>query len=157
MKFTEDSRSFIHEWHMGRGEPRPTHPKLMHYNSRRTAHLLKLSQVASIAEDNKLVITLEHAKEALAWLLEAEEEMQSIFKTMASGGDSSIIEEAHHFLIQIYVRDGRKPVKPARLNAFLMARTDAYKVRSIVEVMERAGMMRVGPNQGYIPLVGGVE
>src|SRR5690606_31986848 len=71
MSFTEDAAEAISAWHMDHGPPQPDHPKLLHYNTRRTAHLLKLCMVASAATSNELIITREHYETALDWLLEA--------------------------------------------------------------------------------------
>jgi hypothetical protein len=72
MTFTEDAKEAINAWHVQGGPPIPDHPKLQHYNTRRTAHLLKLCMVSSAAQSDGLVIDLEHFTEALDWLLEAE-------------------------------------------------------------------------------------
>ena len=153
-RIEEDAKSFINRWHKGKGEPRPTHPKLAHYCTRRTEHLLRLVQIVSVSQSNDLVITLENASLALDYLVEAEAEMGSIFKTMTSGGDSSVISDAMHWLRAAYVKGGNKPVARSRLNAFLLMKTDSWRVMSIIDMMERAGYIRldtVDKRQGYVP------
>ena len=140
MKFTEEASAAINEWHKAGGPPAPDHPKLHHYNTRRTAHLLKLCMVASVSSGDEMVITLEHFAEALDWLIEVEAAMPDIFKSMKSGGDGRIIEECYHFVYGIFMREGKKPVASTRVFHFLQERTPAHNVERIVSVMEQAGL-----------------
>ena len=118
-EWADDAKAFINEWHKAGGKPRPTHPKLINYCERRTAHLLKLSQIASADVSNEMLITLGHIQTGLDWLLEAESQMENIFKAMTSGGDSNVMSEVFHFLMTAYVRGGKKPVARSRVLAFI--------------------------------------
>jgi hypothetical protein len=154
MVFDDDAAAAITAWHMGDNPPKPDHPKLQHYNSRRTLHLLKLCMVSSAAVSTKKVITLEHYERALRWLLEAEAAMPEIFKAMRSGGDAKAIEECHYYAKSQYVSTGQ-PVPEGKLILFLQERVPAHNIERILEVMSRAGILqtkivaRVG--KCYIP------
>lgn len=144
-------------WHKARGEPVPDHPKLQHYNTRRTAHLLKLCMVASISSSSSGVITVENFVEALDWLVVAETAMPDIFKSMRSGGDGRVMEEAWHFVYQIYIKT-KKAVSEQRLMRFISERTPAYSVERIIQIMEKQGQIKAqwaidGESQvrAYIP------
>jgi hypothetical protein len=39
LKFTAEAANLINDWHKSGGDPKPDHPRLANYNSRRTAHL----------------------------------------------------------------------------------------------------------------------
>lgn len=142
MKFTPDAAKKITAWHMGGRMPAPEHPKLHNYSTRRTLHLLKLCMIACAAATDDLIITEEHYQTALDWLLEAESFMPDIFKSMASGGDAKAIEECWYFCFQLFARR-KEPVPESRLFQFLQERVPAHNVERIIEVMIRAGLLRV--------------
>lgn len=137
MEWTAEASEAINAWHMAGGPPEPDHPKLLHYNTRRTAHLLKLCTVVSAAQSNDLLITLEHYAEALDLLIEAETRMADIFKSMTTGGSARAIEECWHFCYTIWMKD-KKPILEHRLVAFLSERVPIHEVDKILAVMERA-------------------
>lgn len=156
MKITEDAKEAITAWHISGGAPAPSHPKLNHYNTRRTAHLLKLCMVACASSSSELEITLDHFAEALDWLTEAEFVMPDIFKSMKNGGDARVIEECYHYAREMYMKDkDRKPILEHRLFHYLQERTPAHNVERILNVMERAGLLKkqfADVGMGYIPL-----
>ena len=143
--FTEEAMHFIDKWYLSGCDPRPDHPKLSHYNTRRVAHLLKLSMVAATARypnGPDSLIQRTDIETALTWLLEAEVYMPDIFKSMASSGDGQTMEEAFHFLFDAYIRGGKQPVTQQRLVMFLQSRTAAHNIIRIIEIMEKAGMIK---------------
>lgn len=152
-RFEEDVVVALEAWHKAGGPPIPTHPKLAHYNTRRTAHLLKLCMIASAADNDGLVITLDHYVEAQDWLIRAEATIPDIFKAMKNGGDARVIEEAWHFLYELYLKK-KEPIAENRLFHFLQERTPAHNVVRIADVMEKAGLIDkqyVGASMGYVP------
>lgn len=156
---TDAAKNRINEWNKAGGPPRPRHPKLQNYNTRRTSNVIKLMQVASASSSDNMVIDDEHVLRAIDWLIATEAEMENVFKTMTSGGDSSIISEAMHFLTIAYIKGNKTPVARTRLTAFLMEKTDAYKVRHILELMESSGMMELKAVDGrsaYVPRAKGM-
>ena len=142
MKFEEDAAEAITKWHMGGQPPKPEHPKLHNYNTRRTLHLLKLCMVASASESDNLLITLAHYQTALGWLLEAEAAMPDIFKSMTSGGDAKVIEECWYFCYQLYTKKN-EPVPESKVYNFLQQRVPAHNVERIAEIMVRAGLLKI--------------
>ena len=140
--FTEEARNFLDYWYLNGQEPRPTHPRLAHYNTRRAAHLIKLSMIATAARTDEMLIQESDVRQALDWLVEAEFAMPDIFKSMTMGGDSQIIDDCFHHLYTIYMREGKKPVAEARLILFLQERTPAHNIVRILETMERAKMIQ---------------
>ena len=151
--FTPEARTFIDEWHKADGPPKPEHPRLAYYNTRRTAHVLKLSQVASASRTHTMLISLSDVQRAIDWLVQAESEMEEIFKAIRSGGDSSIIRDAYHYLLTRYMKGGAKgkPIPASVLIAFLSERTDSYKVQHILNVMTTSGAIKGDQNNGYTP------
>lgn len=130
----------IREWREGGMRPLPDHPKLLHYNTRRTAHLIKLCQIASVARASDYIITMEDFVEALGWMIEAEEFMPDIFKSMVSGGDSQIIQECWHYVYKLHIKHG-KPVPAQQVVMFLQERTPAHNIEKVLDVMVRAGIL----------------
>lgn len=153
--FTEDAAVAIDDWHMRKGPPAPNHPKLTHYNTRRTGHLLKLCMAVSASNRDSMEINLEDFAEALSYLLEAEAVMPDIFKAMKTGGDSRVMEECYHFVYTLHVRD-KKPVAEFRIIQFLSERTPGHNVERLLQVMEKAGLLKkqFGNDGGmcYLPM-----
>lgn len=154
MAFTPESASQLSAWHRSGGKPAPDHPKLMHYNTRRTAQLIKLCMVASIAESSDRLITEAHLTRALEWLLGLEIALPDIFKAMVAGGDGQAISETWYYFAAEYAKDGR-PVTEKRVVEFLMQRVPAHSVVRCLDVMVRSGMLeeKLVGNVGkcYIP------
>lgn len=154
MEFTPEAAEQITQWHLAGGPPAPDHPKLSHYNTRRTQHLLKLCMVACAAHGDELLITVDHYVEALDWLISMEETIPDIFKSMRSAGDSKTIEEAYYFVYKAHLKE-KAPVSERRLAAFVSERTPAHNVMRILEVMVKAGLleekMMSNAQKGYTP------
>lgn len=144
----------VDAWHLGGGVPVPDHPKLQHYNTRRTAHLIKLMCIASVARSDDYIVLLDDFVEALGWLTEAEAAMPDVFKSMVSGGDSQIIAECWHFAYKQYIRNN-VPITEARVAMFLQERTPAHNIKNILDVMVRSGIlteeMVQGVGKAYVP------
>lgn len=148
--FSEAAREAIRAWHLAGGPPRPEHPKLVHYNTRRSAHLLKLCMVASASRSNDRLIAIEDYQTALGWLLEVEVVMPEIFKALGARGDGQIVEEAVHFVYKIYMTT-KEPVAEHRLINFVSERVPAYNVLRIIEIMERAGRIEKAISSKGLP------
>lgn len=140
--FSQEAANAISAWHMAGGPPVPEHPKLAHYLTRRTAHLLKLCMVACVSDGGGLVISLAHYQRALNWLVEAEGSMPDIFRSMTSGGDSRAMEEAWYFVYTTYMKE-KKPLLETRLVFFLKERVPSHQIKPIIDTMVRAGMLKL--------------
>lgn len=147
IKFTPEAAEFIDAWHMGGKLPVPDHPKLQHYLSRRTAHLLKLSQVACVATGNSMVIEVEHIQLAMDWLFDLEAHIPEIFKAMSNGGEAKVMEETWHMLFQFYARY-KKGAPRSLLIKFISQRVPSHAVERIIDLMEKADMIRAVAEKG---------
>lgn len=155
MSFDPDAAEAITHWHMRGGDPKPDHPRLVNYNIRRLSQLIKLCMVASVSEVDDLNITIEHYRTALAWLLEAEQFMPDLFKSMRTGGDVRVIEEVWHFAYQIWIKE-KRPVLATRIYNFISERTPAHNVGRILDVMVRSGLLEERlerEGKSYLPKV----
>lgn len=140
-KAAEDAKAFVREWHMSGGAPRPDHPRLEHYNTRRIMHLLKLAMIASVSRSRDLSLTLIDTQRALGWLLEVEAAMPELFKAMRSGGDMELIKEATHWVAKHFLKK-KLGVPKHMLVAFLAERTPAQRVDFIIQVMLKARLIQ---------------
>jgi hypothetical protein len=154
MSFTTPAASAIKAWVKAGHPPEPSHQRLLYYNSRRLAHLLKLCMISSISRSSDKVISIENYSEALNWLVEAEAYMPDIFKSMISGGDSSAMEETWNYVWTLYSKE-HKPIAEHRIVHFLRERVPAHAVMRVVEVMVKGRMLEVSVEgsgfQGYKP------
>lgn len=149
MTFTPDAAKVVSDWHMEGGPPQPEHPKLLHYNTRRTAHLLKLCMVASASRGDDFEINLDDVQLALDWLIEVETFMPDIFKAMSQGGDSRAIQDCWYHCYQIWIKE-KRPIAEPRIVYFLQERVPAHSVMRIIEVMRQAKLLEKQLD-GYVP------
>jgi len=142
--FTPEAASYIDDWQLSGCKPAPSHPKLMHYNTRRTAHLLKLSIIACVSRQQKeLLIRLEDIQIALSWMVEAEEYMLDIFKEMDSGGTQEVLKEIWYDLYNIFLRK-QKPLVEAQVIQIIQAKAPVQQVPQYFDLLVRAGVLREG-------------
>lgn len=152
-KFTEEVKNLINTWHKAGGPPAPEHPKLIYYNSRRTAHLLKLCQVAAADTHREMIIYENDFHRALDWLIEAEHYMPEIFKAMSSSGTGKTMEEAWYYLFTTYAKE-QKPILEYRLIQFLQERVPVHQIAVTIDMMEKGGLVKselTAGGKGYIP------
>lgn len=139
-KVTEAYRQAIFNWRK-LGEPlMPTHPKLLHYVTRRKVHLYKLSMIASIDRGSDLILTVEDFNRAMSWLLEAEEMMPEIFQAGAVGGDAKAMDEIYHYIKVADIRG--KGISEHKVINFARERVPAHSVLRVIEVMEKSGLIK---------------
>lgn len=136
---TEDYRNLVNLWRQGGEVPAPSHPKLLHYNTRRRAHFYKLSMVAAIDRSSTLLLTRDDFNTAMNWLTQAEAMMPEIFKAGVQGADAAAMDEIYHFVLTI---DTGKGVSEHKITNFAQKRLPIHSVTRVYEVMERSGLIR---------------
>lgn len=137
------AQAAMENWAKAGGPPIPDHPRLVHYTSRRNAHLLKLCMVANVSRaDGNQLITVKDFQQALDWLIEAEFYMPDIFKSMVTGGDTAAMDDCFHFILQTYMKD-RKPLPEHRIVHYLSQRVPAHSVMRVLETMYRSNMLEI--------------
>lgn len=146
---TEEYRQAIYNWRRLGEPPSPTHPKLLHYATRRKMHLYKLSMIASIDRGSDLILTTEDFNRAMGWMLDAEDMMAEIFKAGAVGGDAKAMDEIYHFVSVADIRG--KGVSEHKVVNFARERVPAHSVLRVIEIMEKSGLIKA---VGYDPKTG---
>lgn len=126
------------KWNDAGLEPVPDHSKLQHYNERRMMHVLKLSIISAISQDND-AITLSDFNRARDWLLEAEQKMPDTFREMVQRSDIDVIQELHFFAWQLYIRQKRE-IHEASLIHFLQNRVPSDKIYRILDSCVKANI-----------------
>lgn len=135
-KVTQEYRNLVNLWRAQNEEPAPTHPRLIHYNTRRRVHLYKLSMIAAIDRSDVLLLTREDFNLAMNWLVEAETLMPEIFKAGASNADAKAMDEIYHFILT-----AGKDVAEGRVIRFAGERVPAHSVIRVIDLMHRSGMI----------------
>ena len=136
---TKEFQALVTEWKEAGEEPRPTHPKLLHYATRRTVHLYKLSMVASMDRSESLILTAEDWHRARGWLEDAESVMTDVFKAGAGNTDAKAMDEIYYYMLA-QSKNGRT-VPEYRLWKFAKEHVPAMSVQRLVENMVRAGQL----------------
>lgn len=140
-RWTPDAARALDNWHLAGGPPRPDIPRLEHYTTRRTIHLVKLMMIASMARTNDLTITEYDFDCALEWLLEAEVTMPMIFRAMTMAGDSAILSDATSWVREQEAKLNRPVTEHAIIN-FLRTRMKSGDVLKAFEVMCSSNLLR---------------
>lgn len=139
-KFEAAAASAIDAWHQAGGPPKPDHPKLQHYGTRRSAHILKLCMIASVSRSNDMIITLDDYHRALGWLFEAESFMPDIFKSMSIGGDAKAIEDTYYWAYKMYMKKG-EALSEAALIEYLQNKVASHSVERILQLMVKSRLL----------------
>lgn len=134
--YTDEYAKAMHNWKLLKLIPVPEHPKLIHYNTRRWAHLLKLTMVASVDRSNDLVLEVQDFNRAMGWLVEAESYMGLIFQVGSVAPDSRIMDEVVHF-----IKTQKGAVHEHLVVNFLRARTSSMSITPILKAMEASRMI----------------
>lgn len=142
MTFEQEAAKLLVDWHMAKGPPIPDHPKLHHYLTRRTAHILKLSMISAVSAGRHPTIVKEDIERAFDWLFDAEARMPDVFRAMSSGGDIKIMEETWHYAFRIY-SSTNKPIPEALIVDFIAEQAPAHNVTRILDVMIKANWLKV--------------
>lgn len=136
---TEDFKAAVNDWRETGEKPRPTHPKLLHYSTRRSAHLLKLCMISSADKGDSLLLTIEDFQRAMSWLIEAETLMPEIFKAGAVLADAKAMDEIYHFLL---IGGGEKGLSEHQVMNFAKERLPIHSCRNAIIVMETSGLIK---------------
>jgi hypothetical protein len=134
---TSDYRNAVNAWRHSEDKG-PQHPKLVHYNVRRMAHLLKLTMISAIDRSNVLLLTIEDFKQGMAWLVEAEHYMLGVFKAGGMTPDSKAMDEIHHFVATM---DQGRGVSESRVFNFGRERVNANTLERVIGIMMRSGLL----------------
>ena len=148
----DEAKKMLEKGHREGWPPKPKNPKLAHYCTRRTGHILKLSMIVGAARHLDAIITTEDVQNALDIIHNAEVSMDDVFKEMAGGTEHEIIKECFEWVVRTYYGKGQKPVSSKLVQSWLQQRVPVWKVSYIVEAMEKSDMLK---NVGGLNYPGG--
>lgn len=130
--------------------PKPLHPRLLHYNTRRPVQFLKLCLISAV-DRGQFEIGIEDCYRARDWMVEAEDVMPEIFHQMASGGDSQTINDCWHYVLTRWHRGGKKGVPVTDVREFLYTRASAQHVERLMQTMVDMKMIKlVNSSAGFL-------
>jgi hypothetical protein len=140
MEFTAEAKEFLNSWHNQGGPPKPDHPRLLHYNNRRTAHVMKLSMIASAMERDDLTILASDVRTAIDWIVECEAQMDNIFSAMKAGSERQIMLDCVHAMRRMFEKH-KKPIREAVVIEYLQMRgIPSHSVERLLKLMIAAEM-----------------
>jgi hypothetical protein len=145
---TPDYRTAVNNWRQLGEPPIPSHPKLIHYATRRRVHLYKLSMVSAIDRSDVLLLTKDDFNRALGWLIEAEATMPDIFKAGAGNADARAMDEIYHYVLTL---GSRGAVPERKIINFAKEHIPMHSIERVIGIMEKAGMIvpvRLDPKTG---------
>jgi len=133
---TADYRNAVANWRALGEIPVPSHPKLLHYVTRRRAHLYKLSMISAIDRSNTLILTKDDFNRAMGWLIEIELGMPEIFKSGAGNADAQALDEIKHY---IKINDRGLGVAEYKIVAYARKLIPLHSVMRVIEVLIGSG------------------
>lgn len=134
---TKEYQDLVNAWRENDEQPKPSHPKLSHYNTRRRAHLYKLSMVAAVDSGDALVLRGSDFHRALGWLHEIEVFMPDVFAAGATSVDARAMDEIEDFVS----RQG-KPVTEHRVLRFASNILPAHSLIKVLYIMQVSGRLK---------------
>jgi hypothetical protein len=145
--------------------PEPTYSRLIHYNTRRDMHVLKLAMISSISAQRNMRVEASDVDRAKSWLLDAEKFMPDVFRAMGQKSDVQVLVDLHEYVYALYakvVKKDRKPIPDEELCRFLENKVPSDKIRKVIEMAEATGRIKRGVYPGtWIPAplnqIGGTE
>lgn len=133
---TKEWDDLVMAWRTSGEGTKPSHPKLVFYNSRRKVHLYKLSMIAAIDKGDDLTLSPDTFTTALKWLEEVEVNMPLLFSAGSTTIDGRAMEEIVDFL-----RRAGKPVPQYRVIHFACGLIPNHSVIRVLQLMELAGQI----------------
>ena len=130
-------RDAVNAWRAAGEPPAPSHPKLVHYVTRRRTHLYKLSIISAIDRSNNLILMKDDFDRAMRWLLEAELTMPDIFKAGATNADAQAMEEIMHFITINQHKD--YGINEHRITRFAQERIPLQSILRVISILEQSG------------------
>lgn len=140
--FKAEVKDAMDKWHLAGGPPRPDHPRMINYNVRRSAHLIKLCMISSASMTDSMIVELDHYHRAMDWLIEAEATIPDIFKAVRSGGEGKVMDELWYMAFKHYITDNNKPIQERVVIEFLRERLPPHSIMRVLEVMVKAEMLK---------------
>lgn len=135
---TPSYRDAVNNWRQMGEPPGVSHPKLIHYATRRKMHLYKLSMVSAIDRSDVLLLTTDDFNRALGWLIEAEATMPDIFKAGAGNADARAMDEIYHYVLTL---GATGPVPERKIINFAREHIPMHSIERVIGIMEKAGQL----------------
>jgi len=139
-KVTEEYRDCVNTWRKLGEPPVVSHPKLIHYGTRRRVHLYKLSMVSALDRSDLLLLTKDDFNRAMNWMTEAEAFMPDIFKAGAGNADGKAMDEIYHYVLTL---QSKGPVVERKIINFAKDRVPLHSIERVIHIMTMGGMLRV--------------
>lgn len=147
LRFTRPAAQLAEELNKKEFDPKPAHPRLINYNTRRPLQFLKLCMVAAVDRGVDVIDSYDVAT-AKDWMIEVEASMGDVFNAMTSGGDAQIIQECLHYINIANVKNNHNGVPPHLVYQFLHERAPSTHVERIYTVMLNSKMFTLHSIQG---------
>jgi Protein of unknown function (DUF3987) len=145
IRWSKEAIDELNAWNRAGCPPTPQHSRLLHYNSRRGLHTLKLAMISSASKSGNLIVTVDDVERAKDWLLAAEVHMPDVFRAMGAKSDGQVIDDLHYFMWRQYSAlaiGSRKPIPQGDIYRYLKDRVTSERIPRIIEAAERMGVIR---------------
>lgn len=140
IEITEPAAGAFRAWRDAGLAPEPHHPKLTHYNTRRTAHVLRLAMVISVSKGNGMKLTVEDFEEAKGLLVETEMAMPDVFLAGKAGAQTDALDELRHMVEKMAIM--QKPCTQSKVIHFLRERIPSTHVLKTLEISIAEGSIK---------------
>ena len=136
VKVSPEFAEIVNLWRRDGEEPKPVHPKLETYCGRRQQNLLSLCLISCVSESSDSILEPRHFDQALGWLVDAEKQMEYVFKAFSHDSKIDAVKEILHS-ITLRVATEKRPISRALLfrivGNYFAPREVAPTINSLVE------------------------
>lgn len=138
----EETDSFAEEyikWKDSGGDPKPKHPRLLHYNIRREHQLEKLSIISAASRGSSVLEGTDYIR-ARNWLEGTEQNIDEIFIEMSLGDELLIMRDLHNYLM---IKGQGKAVPASTAWKFLAGKIPSQRIQTFIDAAENAGFLQL--------------
>jgi hypothetical protein len=139
-RISQEYKDAIDGWRKGGQQPKPSHPKLKDYCTRREAQVLKLSMISCADRGDGLRLEKLDYDRALKWLISAERTMPNVFETTMTT-DARTMHEIVHAM-------GNKEIFDKTFLRLVTNRVPINSVAKIIGLMVDTGMITMIDKKG---------
>jgi len=150
MPIEDSAKTEYRKWRDSGFDPKPDHPKLRHYNSRRPQLILKLAITAATARGS-LKIEGQDIERVRGWMQDAERTMPDIFREMSRQSDEQLLGELRATVWAAYSKT-KKPIPDTAIIKWLSTRVTSDRIQRVFDVAVKSGLLtQWGQSSHYVP------
>lgn len=144
--FSNDAEQLLETWYASGCKPVPSDRRLASYIERRLLHVFKLSIIMAAVQSNNLIIEADHVRDAIAWLIETEENMPKAFSAMGEHSSIGAIQNVHAFALGL-LSQYPKGIPEHLIRDNLLRESHVMGIKAMLNEMVYSGWLEISPGE----------